>query len=131
MSDIQSQLAPGWSPVNIGITVVLFFIGWPLALLMVGYVLLGNKLGISLARPATFGQFFRRIKRAASAASTAFSASGNHSSGTPDYQRDAGGTPYGSTAAEQKLAEERDALARERAEFEKERQAHSDNDKVS
>lgn len=62
MSDFKQQLAPGWSAVNIGITVILFIVGiWPLALLMLAYVVWGQRLGLNLAEPHTLSAFGKRL----------------------------------------------------------------------
>lgn len=73
MHDIKQQLAPGWSPVNIGLIIVLFMIGWPLGLLMVAYVVWGEKLGLNLGRPETISAFGRRIATAFKAGMDSFS----------------------------------------------------------
>ena len=50
---IRTQLAPGWTPLNILIMVALFiFVWWPFGLLMLAYILFGTKLGLNLAEPA-------------------------------------------------------------------------------
>ncbi|MFK7997642.1 MAG: DUF2852 domain-containing protein [Granulosicoccus sp.] len=72
MEDFKKQLAPGWSSVNIGITVVLFLIAWPFALAMIAYIVWGNKLGLDLSQPATLGIFAQRIAGAWRAAVKAF-----------------------------------------------------------
>jgi len=72
VNDFKQQLAPGWSPVNIGITVVLYLLAWPFALLMVAYIIWGNKAGLDLSQPATLGVFVRRIGVSWKAAVDAF-----------------------------------------------------------
>ena len=64
MNDLKHQLAPGWSPVNIGLVVLLSLMAWPLGLLMVAYVVWGQKLGLDLSQPASFSTFGRRIAAA-------------------------------------------------------------------
>ena len=64
MNDIKQQLAPGWSTVNVVITIVLFLISWPLAALFVAYILWGNKVGLDLSRPETITAFGGRIATA-------------------------------------------------------------------
>lgn len=64
MNDLKSQLKPGWSPVNIGLLVVLFFVFKLLALLMLGYIVFGAKLGLDLTRPETFKSLWQRISEA-------------------------------------------------------------------
>lgn len=72
MNDLKQQLTPSWSAVNIGITVVLFIIGWPLAFAMLAYIIWGKRLGLDLSRPATLGVFARRIGTAWKAAVSSF-----------------------------------------------------------
>ncbi len=64
MNDLKSQLLPGWSPLNIGILVVLFFVFKLLALLMLGYIIFGARLGLDLRRPDTFRSLWTRISDA-------------------------------------------------------------------
>lgn len=64
MHDIKSQLKPGWSPVNIGLLVILFFVFKLAALLMLGYILFGAKFGLDLTRPETFGSLWKRVSEA-------------------------------------------------------------------
>lgn len=74
MNDIKQQLAPGWSTVNIVLVAVLFLAGWwPLALIMVAYVLWGSKVGLDLSRPETLSTFGRRIAAAFKAGLDSFS----------------------------------------------------------
>ncbi len=73
MNDIKQQLAPGWSIVNIVICVVLFMIAWPLALIMVAYIVWGNKVGLDLGQPKTLGVFAKRVGTAWKAALDSFS----------------------------------------------------------
>lgn len=73
MNDIKQQLAPGWSTVNIVISVVLFLIAWPLALLMLAYILWGQKVGLDLGRPDTLVVFAKRLGTAWRAALDSFS----------------------------------------------------------
>lgn len=73
MNDLQQQLAPSWSIVNIVICVVLFVISWPLALIMVAYIVWGKKLGLDLSQPRTIGAFAKRIGSAWRAAVDSFS----------------------------------------------------------
>lgn len=76
VEDIKKQLAPGWSHVNVIITVLLLILSlWPLALLMVAYIVWGDKVGLNLARPATLGQFAGRLSTAAKAAVDSFKGS--------------------------------------------------------
>ena len=73
MADLKQQLAPGWTPVNIGIGVVLFMVSWPLAVIMIAYIVWGEKAGLDLGRPATFGVFGKRLAAAWKAAMASFS----------------------------------------------------------
>jgi len=72
LNDLKQQLAPGWSAVNIGITVILFILSWQLALVMIAYIIWGKNLGLDLSKPATLGTFARRIGVAFKAAINAF-----------------------------------------------------------
>ena len=74
MQDLKQQLAPSWSPVNIGVTVVLFLMGaWPLGLLMIAYIVWGTRLGLDLGTPQTLSVFAQRITTAAKVAKDSFS----------------------------------------------------------
>jgi hypothetical protein len=73
MNDFKQQLAPGWSGVNIGIVVILSLISWPFALVMVAYILWGQKVGLDLGKPETLATFGRRIATAFKAGIDAFS----------------------------------------------------------
>lgn len=73
MHDIKQQLAPGWSGVNIGLIVLLFMLAWPLALLMIAYIIWGNKLGLDLGRPETLSIFAKRVATAFRAGLDSFS----------------------------------------------------------
>lgn len=114
MNDLRAQLSPGWSPVNIGLTVILLFIFWPLAALMVAYVIWGKRLGLDLSKPGSVGAFGGRLKRAWRAAKAAFGDADTHSSTTL-----AGGTPdVGTTSTVgvgTPLDGDRAALQREKA----------------
>lgn len=137
MNDLRAQLAPGWSGVNIAITVVLFLIAWPLGLLMIAYILQGERLGLDFARPETLTAFGGRLKHAWRAGSATWSSAAPLSSGTPTgaaraqaasgRPAPAGGTPVD---AGDELRVERENLERERREFEAEkrewRERHGD-----
>ena len=73
MNDLKQQLAPGWSTVNIVITVVLFLISWPLGLIYGAYVLWGQKVGLDLSQPETLTVFGRRVANAFKAGIDTFS----------------------------------------------------------
>jgi len=73
MNDLKQQLAPGWSAVNVAITVLLVLISWPLALLYVAYILWGQKVDLDLSRPETLVAFGRRIATAFKAGIDSFS----------------------------------------------------------
>jgi len=116
MKDLRAQLSPGWSPVNIGLTVLLFFVAWPLGLLMIAYVVWGKGLGLDFARPETLSAFWGRFRRAWQAAKASFGSTSADTSATL-----AGGTPRvdgtsanGFTPASDQGAE-REALQREKA----------------
>jgi hypothetical protein len=64
MTDFRAQLAPGWSAVNIGLLVLLFILAWPLALVMVTYIVWGKQLNLDLGQPETLSAFGRRIATA-------------------------------------------------------------------
>ncbi len=72
MNNLRQQLAPGLSGVNIGITVLLALMAWPLALLMLAYIFFGQKVGLDLGRPATLVTFFGRVSTAVRAGIEAF-----------------------------------------------------------
>jgi len=72
VNDLKQQLSPGWSAVNVGITVLLYLIAWPFAVAMLAYIIWGKNLGLDLSQPATLGQFARRIGTAWKAAIHAF-----------------------------------------------------------
>ena len=118
MNDLRSQLAPGWSGVNVALIALLFFVvGWPLALLMVAYVVWGRQLGLDLSRPETFAGFGARLKHAWTAATRSWGGGGTLSSGTPD----AGAARPDPRDEATALRAEREALERDRREFERER----------
>ena len=73
MNDIKQQLAPGWSTVNVVISVLLMIMSWPLALVFVAYVLWGSKIGLDLSRPETIKTFGKRLSNAFRAAVESFS----------------------------------------------------------
>lgn len=73
MNDIKQQLTPGWSAVNIALVVVLFMMAWPLALLMLAYIIWGQKLGLDLGRPETLSIFWKRLSTAFRAGLDSFS----------------------------------------------------------
>lgn len=64
MNNITQQLAPSWSTVNIAITVVLFLMAWPFALIMIAYILWGQKLGLDFSKPGSLAIFGRRVATA-------------------------------------------------------------------
>lgn len=123
MNDLRPQLAPGWSPVNIGLMILLFIVFKPLGFLMLAYILVGGRLGLDLGRPDTFSAFWQRL-------AGAWQAGGNPRA---DVSRTADESIGGGTPApvidrareldvrERELAAERDALARERDAFEREK----------
>ena len=92
MKDLKSQLLPGWSPLNIGLLVVFFFIFKLFALLMLGYILFGARLGLNLGQPDTFKALWGRISAAWKAGppegGTATRVSGT--GGTPEPQLNVG-----------------------------------------
>ena len=73
MNDFKQQLAPDWSPVNIGLLVVLYMIAWPIAILMLAYIIWGQKLGLDLGRPDTLSIFWKRLSVAIRAGIDSFS----------------------------------------------------------
>jgi len=73
MHDIKQQLAPGWSAVNIGLIVILYMVAWPLAVLMIAYIVWGDKLGLDLGRPETLSVFWKRLNVAFKAGMDSFS----------------------------------------------------------
>ena len=141
MNDLRAQLAPGWSGVNVAITVVLFLMAWPLGLLMIAYIVWGDRLGLNLARPETLSAFGGRIAHAWRAGSASWGNAAPLSSGTPTGAGSSGSRPPGAAGAgvsgssttpaggtpaaenERALRAERETLERERREFEAERDA--------
>ena len=130
MNDLRTQLSPGWSGVNIAITVVLFLMAWPLGLLMIGYIVWGRQLGLDFAAPETIPAFGRRLSSAWRAGTDSWGRGNTLSTGTPNgARRPAGNTPRGrvasdepeTTATDATLRAERDALGRERQAFEAEK----------
>ncbi len=121
---LKSQLAPGWSPVNIGLMVIGLWIFWPLGLAMLGYILKGADVGVDLRRPGSFLPFFRNLGDSARAAFDKFK-----NNGSADQPRSAGGIPQRDSndqwqrAEREKLQSERADLERERAAFEAEKRA--------
>ena len=120
MNDWRAQLAPGWSGLNVGLTIVLFLVAWPLGLAMIAYVIWGGRLGLDLGRPETFAREARRLGGAFGAGREHWrdGAAPPRPTGTPspvvDRERDL-------EAESARLEAEREALARERAELERER----------
>jgi len=124
MNDLRAQLAPGWSGVNIALTVVLFLLAWPLGLLMIGYIVWGRGLGLDFSRPETLSTFGSRLARAWRAGTESWRRGPTLASGTgtPDA-RAAGGErpPVDGSATDETLRRERETLARERQAFETEK----------
>jgi len=117
MSDLRSQLAPGWSGVNIGLLVVLFIIGWPLGLLMLGYIVWGQQLGLHLGRPETLTAAFSRLSNAWKAGLNNWQNKIDSSTGTPGYS----GSTVDNSADQ--LHKERLDLEKDRLAFEAEKRA--------
>lgn len=118
LDNIRSQLAPGWTMVNIVLLVVLFFLAWPLGLLMIAYILGGHSLGVNLGQPETFSVAFGRMANAVRAGVAEF----NRPSGGQDNF--AATPPEDPTQFEQwrqqeiaRLAQERENLVSEQAAF--------------
>lgn len=121
---ILTQLAPGWTPVNILIMVALFvFVWWPFGLLMLAYILVGDKFGLNLAKPVTFKQAFARLtSRPTVNSGTATRWNGERTeTGSPD-SASSNATELQREA--ERLRLEREKLDRERAEFEAEKLSH-------
>lgn len=119
MSDLRSQLAPGWSPVNIGVTIILFLIAWPLALAMIAYIVWGRQMNLDFSRPETISAFSGRIGNAFRGLKQGWSQPSD------DYQNttsgpNRGGVPSGYSDSVA-LDEERDSLRRERTKLDEER----------
>ena len=136
MNDLRSQLAPGWSGVNIALTVALFILAWPLGLVMIAYIVWGRQLGLDFSRPETLSAFGGRIARAWRAGSESWGRSRTLPGGMPDTGRpDPGASASGTAerasanghggangeASEETLRREREILARERQAFETEK----------
>ncbi|MEE9319550.1 MAG: DUF2852 domain-containing protein [Granulosicoccus sp.] len=116
MSDLRSQLAPGWSGVNIGLLVVLFLMGWPLGLIMLGYIIWGNQLGLHLGRPETMTAAFSRLGYAWKAGLNNWRNKNDSSTGTPDYK-----TGHSVDNSAEQLHKERLDLEKDRLAFEAEK----------
>lgn len=128
---IRAQMVPGWSGVNIAITVVAFLLFWPLGLLMIAYILKGADFGLNLGRPSSFLPFFRDIGDFLRETTQKFTSHKEQTSRDPS----AGGTPMrdsdsgDSSSAEREafeswrqremesIRQDREALAKEKAEF--------------
>jgi hypothetical protein len=111
MSDLRSQLAPGWSGVNIGLLVVLFLMGWPLGLLMLGYIIWGNQLGLHLGRPETMTTAFSRLGNAWKAGLNNWQNKTDSSTGTPGYKSDNSVDNSAEQLHKERLDLEKDRLA--------------------
>lgn len=128
--NIRSQLAPGWSGVNIAIMVVALIFMFPLGILMIGYILLGDSLGVDLGRPETFTRLFQRIGRAFDAGMAEFNGQTNDVT-APVANTDPTATPVEpapaqaeSTGAQSESVQtQREALDAERRRFEAEKAA--------
>lgn len=122
---LKSQLAPGWSPVNIVLMIFAFWVFWPLGLAMLAYILKGADFGVDLRQPGSFVPFFRNAGDYARNTFNKFNNERGSTSGTP------GGKPTPHDRADEswqnterdKLKAERASLDRERAAFEAEKRA--------
>lgn len=133
-SDIRSQLAPSWTPVNIGILVVLFLISTLLGLIWLGYILGGRHLGLDFSQSDSIKQTGQKIKRSFRAAIASFKDDSDSVTETRDTQFSGNGgkpahDPTTSHDSRERsdmdtLAEARAALAREKAAFEAEKAAY-------
>lgn len=127
MNDLRSQLAPGWSGVNIALMVVLFVLAWPLGLLMIGYIVWGRQLGLDFSRPETLSAFGARLSHAWRAATDTWKGGPTLSTGTPDRGTSNGAAGAGTrtvgegSTSDETLRREREVLARERQAFEAEK----------
>ncbi|MDB3935809.1 DUF2852 domain-containing protein [Granulosicoccus sp.] len=120
---IRTQLAPGWTPVNIIILAVLFvFVWWPLGVLMLAYILFGPKLGLHLAEPATFKAAFARLTSGKSTSSGSATRWNGDSTDTGSPDAVSSGANGLRDEAEH-VRQDRETLDRERAEFNAEKQA--------
>lgn len=118
-NSLQTQLAPGWSGVNIALMAVLFYVWWPLGLLMIAYIVWGAQFGLNLARPETFKTASQRMtsgSRAPGATQGGGTPSGNTAQGTPDNERS--DFDRWRQQETERLRSERETLERDRAEFE-------------
>ena len=120
MNDWKAQLAPGWSGLNIGILIVLAVFAFPLALVMLAYIVWGDRLGLDLGRPETFAREGRRLGGAFGAGRDHWRGAGApvRPTGRPDPVIDRGRDV---AAESERLAAEREAIRREREELERER----------
>ncbi len=126
--NLRSQLAPGWSGVNIALVVILMIVMMPLGLLMIAYILFGESLGLDLGRPETFTSAFERIGRAINAGVAEFNGQGTAPTNSQAETPQTGAAPA-TTQTDQAMREaqnlqaERDGLAAERRRFEAEKAA--------
>lgn len=128
-----NQLAPGISPVNIGLTVLGFMLFWPLGLFMLAYIFWGPSWGLDLRRNETWvpalqqagakvGQFFR------AGAESLKGDSSVSDTGTPSIEKESReGFEQWREREKRKIEIERARLDKERAEFEATRRATEKN----
>lgn len=146
LSEIRAQLAPSWTPVNIGILVVFFLISTFLGILWLGYILGGRYIGLDLSQSGSVQSTFEKAKRSGKAAMASFKNDDdtvvetttrdthdtNFSSGGGKPAHD--GTVKTDSSWERnemdKLAQARAELAKEKAAFEAEKAAFKNSDSV-
>lgn len=135
LAEIRSQMRPGWSPVNIIIMVLLFWIFWPFGLAMVAYIVWGDRIGLDFSQPNSFRGFAGRLKQGLSAAIDGFNGKNNHhphagfgstNTGTPAPEKE--DFEQWRQREQDKLKSERAALDRDKKAFDDARKMHEESD---
>lgn len=140
LAEIRRQLAPGWSPTNIALLVILFLISrFLLFPLMLVYVLLGDRIGLNLGEPSSWGPAMGRLQQRIASLFNPAGAQNGRDTGSPDtsWQRsgkrgdDDSSEKSEFEAARETLNAERRQFERERSEFEKEKKAFEERRRES
>lgn len=108
---LKAQLTPGWSPVNIVLTILAFLWFWPIGLLMLAYILKGADFGLNLGQPSSFMPFFRDIGDSLREVTDKFTSKNNTSENrSTSGGAAAGGTPVPDEELKKQSSAERDAF---------------------
>jgi len=122
--DLKSQLAPGWSPVNIALMLFCLWFFWPLGLAMIAYIVKGAEFGLDLRSPGSFVPFFKDLADVARDTFNKFKKGGlsGASNTTP------GGTPVrdNNRGEQDTLQSDKAALERAAVDAKKRAAEHSD-----